>query len=67
MRTFRPIAYFLLIVLLCLIAAGVYIYPRLPAIAVQQAEDLLAEYGVQSIALEAPVVGTKRLQLDKLG
>jgi hypothetical protein len=67
MRTFRPIAYFLLIVLLCLIAAGVYIYPRLPAIAVQQAEDLLAEYGVQSIELEAPVVGAKRLQLDKLG
>ncbi len=67
MRTFRPIAYFLLIVLLCLIAAGVYIYPRLPAIAVQQAEDLLAEYGVQSIELEAPVVAAKRLQLDKLG
>ena len=67
MRTLRPVAYFSFIVLLCLIAAGVYIYPRLPAIAVQQAEGLLAEYGVQSIELEAPVVGAKRLQLDKLG
>ena len=66
MHTYRPVAYFLLMVLLCLVAAGVYLYPRLPAIAAQQAENLLVQYGVQSIELQAPVLDARRLQLEKL-
>lgn len=66
MRTLRPIAGLLILALLCLIAAAAYFYPKIPALAVRQAEALLSDHGVQSIAFEGPVVGTRQLQLETL-
>jgi hypothetical protein len=66
MTLFRFALYCLVLLLLCLLGAGIYISQNLPSLAAQQAKKYLQEYGVEDLDFEEFAVSDKHFSATRL-